>query len=309
MEAFNKILIFSLTGVFILCINSAVSVDGEHVSNKSRIYNGKRSSDLITLGFAQLLISYNSQLGSVRYSCGGSLIDYRYVLTAAHCIYSQNLRSFPSEVRVSIGKSTPDLDRDIVRALKIIIPKTLDKDTFIPDVALLEIPDVRKKPDINASPVQISMKNEDVPKVGRPLYAAGFGLTKEKSGSRVREKPTHLMQVKLYRHERSKCRKQKEKRDGGSVDNMRASFLCASGKNFPTASKAGTCSGDSGGPVFILKGNRYVQIGVSTITWNKCGDKNSVNWIYLTTPIAEYISRRMSEKDRYYWESVPLVST
>lgn len=287
-------------------MNFCSFAEGEGISNYSRIYNGHVAYSQIISGFAQLLISYISEGGKARYSCGGSLISYKYVLTAAHCVYSQNFKTFPFEIRVSLGKGIPDVNSDYVLALKIIIPKTLDKSTFIPDVALLEIPYLRYLPYSYAHPVPFSMNNMDVPKVGREMYAAGFGLTKETSGSKVRLKPTHLMQVMLHRHERRKCRKQKGKLDGGSVDNMRASFICASGKMFPKASDAGTCAGDSGGPVYIFKDKSYVQIGVSTITWNKCGDKNSVNWIYLITPIAEYIRRRLYGRDEYYWESISL---
>ena len=67
-----------------------------------------------------VLIGFLTKKGAIHYTCGGSLINRRYVVTAAHC-YMDNTRTFAEVVVGDHNLATnPDCDKDAKGRLRCL---------------------------------------------------------------------------------------------------------------------------------------------------------------------------------------------
>ncbi|XP_075210708.1 trypsin-like [Lycorma delicatula] len=193
------------------------------------------------------LLMYNK-----RFYCGGSLINSRYVLTAAHCVHQFNKKKISVrllEHNRDVDNETVHIDRNIKRIIKH--PGYSDR-TFNNDIAILQLDeDLELEGSPGLRPVCLPPTKKSFS--GEEGVVTGWGV-RNAGGS---TSPT-LNEVSVPILSNKECRNTSygEKR---ITDNM----LCA---GYPEGKKD-SCQGDSGGPLHVVNGTRYDIVGV--VSWGE----------------------------------------
>ncbi|KYM97521.1 PREDICTED: proclotting enzyme-like [Cyphomyrmex costatus] len=190
-----------------------------------------------------------------RQFCGGSLINDRHVLTAAHCVANMNSWDV-ARLIIRLGdyniRTNTEIRHIERRVKRVVRHRGFNSRTLYNDVALLTL----------SEPVEFTEQIRPIclPS-GSQLYSGktatviGWGSLRE-SGPQ----PAVLQEVSIPVWSNSECKlKYGAAAPGGIVD----SFLCAG-----RAAKD-SCSGDSGGPLMVNDG-RWTQVGI--VSWGiGCG--------------------------------------
>ncbi|XP_022117558.1 proclotting enzyme [Pieris rapae] len=221
----------------------------ESPQDEERIVGG-HNADLNEWPFVVALFNGGRQF------CGGSLIDDRHVLSAAHCVAHMTswdvarLTARLGDYNIRTNTETQHIERKIKRVVR---HRGFDMRTLYNDVAILTLD----------QPVTFtkSVRPVCLPSGGR-AYAGltatviGWGSLKE-SGPQ----PAVLQEVSIPIWSNAECRlKYGSAAPGGIVEHM----LCAGKDNMDS------CSGDSGGPLMVNEGGRWTQVGV--VSWGiGCG--------------------------------------
>ncbi|XP_015439741.1 PREDICTED: proclotting enzyme-like [Dufourea novaeangliae] len=190
-----------------------------------------------------------------RQFCGGSLIDDKHILTAAHCVANMNPWDV-ARLTVRLGdhniKTNTEVRHIERRVKRVVRHRGFNLRTLYNDVALLTL----SEPVPFTEQVRpICLPSGSQLYSGKTATVIGWGSLRE-SGPQ----PAVLQEVSIPIWSNNECKvKYGAAAPGGIVD----SFLCA-GK----AAKD-SCSGDSGGPLMVNDG-RWTQVGV--VSWGiGCG--------------------------------------
>jgi len=177
--------------------------------------------------------------------CGGTLVDRRWVVTGAHCLYDSSGKLIPVEkMRILAGSvrlDSPDLQ-------EILVTNAFPHPTYSLlgldyDIALLELATEAQLP---AEPIDL---NPVTPSVGTDATVVGWGVTDVTSSTVV----TNLREVILPIVSNETCNAP-ESYNGMITDNM----LCA---GFADGG-ADACFGDSGGPLMVYTDGAWKLTGV-----------------------------------------------
>lgn len=218
-------------------------------------------------------------LWSLQHMCGGALIADGYtghsgwVVTAAHCIAQRDLR-YPYRIRMgaqNVSGAQPGWDYLIDRVVRH--PDYIDPCppgspigcsgvSLTGDIALLHFHDDSGAPNpqrptaLQLAP--IALDTSIAPPEGRWLFVTGWGLTGPATSS------SRLMVASVRGIPAAECNRR--------WNNPRAAnrgTLCALGMIPPgktTADLPRSCKGDSGGPLFEKRFDRWLLVGV--VSWN-----------------------------------------
>ncbi|KAF2883819.1 hypothetical protein ILUMI_22350 [Ignelater luminosus] len=255
------------------------------IQEEQRIYGGKEAN----IGEFPWVVL----LKSGRYDtfiCGGTLINTRYVLTAAHCvpanadIASVRLGEHNVKSDQDCEGDTPGLDYcsdpPIDVEVEEIIPRegfSLRSENLYEDIALL-----RLKKEVNYTdfikPICLPLSSELRYKAfsGERATVAGWGKTKESA-----KMSDMKLKVEIPVVSNHDCAEFYKKHNG----RIAASQICAGGEKWQDS-----CQGDSGGPLMYRYRSKdeenWVIIGVVSYGASKCGAEGEPG-VY--TRVTEYL--------------------
>lgn len=197
--------------------------------------------------------------------CGGSLINEKWILTAAHCVED----TAPSSIKMLAGTTDLKSGGQIREVEQIIIHSDWDDRTNENDIALIKasIPFKFGKSTIRSVKYAASQNaHETYAPDGGILKVAGWGYIKEGAGRTERL----LRKVKVPVVQRTACN---DSYGGGIEDGM----FCAGigGKD--------SCQGDSGGPITATS-EESIQMGV--VSWGYGCARANYPGVY--TKVADY---------------------
>ncbi|XP_050454706.1 trypsin-7-like isoform X2 [Cataglyphis hispanica] len=166
--------------------------------------------------------------------CGGVVLNQKYVLTAAHCVFGKNV----SLISATVG--TTDLRKP--HAVHFIessyVHKEYDENnSWFNDIALLKLKTPFKFSTL-ISPVVLPEQNQIV-KTNSIAIVSGYGRLWY-NGNKTTE--LHVANIKVA--DQAYCRYMYEKHSKNIFD---TAHICA---NEPTVER-GSCKGDSGGPLTV----------------------------------------------------------
>ncbi|XP_045449181.1 trypsin, alkaline B-like [Melitaea cinxia] len=210
-------------------------------TSASRIVGGSVTS-IEQYPFAAALLSSSTGLFFGQ-SCGGTIINNRSVLTAAHCF---NFNSQPFQWRIRVGSTNYNSGGVLVTVNMIIRHGSYNSGTGDNDVAIMRI-DGAFNFNNNVRAAQIAGYN---PADNALVWVIGWGVLS--SGSSVPS--VQLRHVQVYVVNQATCRARYDELGGRRVtDNMICSgVLDVGGRD--------GCQGDSGGPVL----HNNIVVGITS---------------------------------------------
>ena len=218
------------------------------------------------------------------FSCGGSVINDRFILTAAHCVSDA---SSPSEFIVILHAFTtndfnnPQLQYRVKNFMKHPAWNGGENKVSPNDVALLEL----ERPlqfNNRFMPICLTTNTQY-----NNLFVAGWGMMDKRTffGTQLVEPPT-LREVELNEVPSAQCKRQMP------IDPQRE--ICA-------GDRKATCQGDSGGPLMTRMNGKVYQTGIVSFGIKYCSTQQvapsvferpgfHINWIRQNTQGAQWCS-------------------
>ncbi|KAJ8721367.1 hypothetical protein PYW07_002142 [Mythimna separata] len=250
-------------------------------NNGDRIYGGQLT-ELDEFPWMALL-GYKNRTGTITYQCGGTLINRRYILTAAHCITGAIVPKYGHIATARLGEYDTRTDVDCVGS------ECADRPQEIPVASAYPHPGYsdnnrNKKDDIGivrlaaraeytyyVQPICL-VDNRDRLETGDDVYVAGWGKTQFERKSPIK------MKLRLSIFDKDACIS--KYRPVGAL--LGENQFCAGGVFLED-----TCRGDSGGPLMKRRPEGvWESVGVVSFGPTPCG---SDGWPGVYTSVARYV--------------------
>uniref|UniRef100_A0A3P9L5G2 Suppression of tumorigenicity 14a n=1 Tax=Oryzias latipes TaxID=8090 RepID=A0A3P9L5G2_ORYLA len=197
----------------------------------------------------------------VGHACGASLINEKWLVTAAHCVKDRfdGRPSMPSTWEAFLGlKTQKESSKEVQRRfLKQVIPHpNYNYDTYDNDIALMELERPVTYSDF-IKPICLPAP-QHIFEVGKQVYITGWGALREGANQAA----TILQKAEVRIINQTVCNTLM----GGEITNQ---MLCAG----VLQGGVDACQGDSGGPLSSKEGKRMFLAGV--VSWGEgCARKN-----------------------------------
>ncbi|GIA27053.1 Secreted trypsin-like serine protease [Vibrio cholerae] len=225
------------------------------------IVNGTNANVANYPSFASLAIYISPYQYSSGTYCGATVLNSRYILTAAHCIYGNSYTMLYTVVVPQLEDESqfPNVNVQFARAAEFYYP-----DNYVDSSAVYwpnDIAIIKLESDLNVSNF-VGVLNSSINNsydVNGTYKAIGHGYVNGNVAGGTRLLETTLTFVPF-----ATC-------SAYYGANLQASQICFTGPNIG-GYRNSTCSGDSGGPVYLDSGSGYVQIGITSFGPSTCGN-------------------------------------
>ena len=193
--------------------------------------------------------------------CGGSLIDDNWVVTAGHCGMFSDTMNIPKPIKVRINgyissSTLPQAEVIFIDSI-FVFPgySFLNDTTYFPDIALLKL-----ETSSTFSPVDRILLASDtlLTETNDSCTALGWGLTKIDTINMTYSSSDTLKEVDIVFIDKNYCASQYYATNN-NMYNIDSTY-CAGYISGTTP--GGAAAGDSGGPLFVLKNNYPLLVGV-----------------------------------------------
>jgi len=237
-----------------------------------RIVNGQEAPKN-AYPFMAAMMRVSSYSNTPRQFCGGSLIDESHVLTAAHCIEGFSASDVKT-LRVYLGAHDIKFgSRSEHRVIRIIKHKDFDPKTLVNDIAILTL---ETPATISNTIKTVCLPSVDYNYVNKQVTVAGWGALSEGG-----QQPSALREVEVKVWSNSDCGAKYNNRIPGRI---MESMICAANPN------KDSCSGDSGGPLYMKQSGFCVQLGI--VSWGiGCARPDSPGVYTRVTKMMDWIRR------------------
>ncbi|KAJ8721366.1 hypothetical protein PYW07_002141 [Mythimna separata] len=229
------------------------------------------------------LLGYKNSSIPITYQCGGTLINRRYILTAAHCIIGPIVRKYGHVSKARLGEYDTRTDVDCVSSECADRHQEIAVASAYPHLGYSEH-DKNRKDDIGivrlatraeytyyVQPICL-VDNRDRLETGDDVYVAGWGKTEFEKKSPIKRK------IRLSIFDKDAC-VSKYRRAGALLGENQ---FCAGGVFLED-----TCRGDSGGPLMRRRPEGvWAAYGVVSFGPYVCG---SDGWPGIYTSVARYM--------------------
>ncbi|KAG4065906.1 hypothetical protein HA402_000353 [Bradysia odoriphaga] len=240
-----------------------------------KIYNGY-DTDLQDYRWMVLLEYTSPNTTNITYQCAGSLINNRYVLTAAHCLTKKDKLT-----QVHLGKYNSNAHENCIKDEcvhptvtvgidDIIIHENYSATTKLNDIALIRLSTVVYYTDFIQPiclPSTLGLMPDDAARV-----ISGWGRGARNSNKQMLPIPRNNFTV---------CAEKYRRRLNIHIDE--ATQMCAG--DIPNQ---GPCAGDSGGPLMTVVRNKYAIEGIISSGYNICDLNKNVSYPIIFTKVAAF---------------------
>ncbi|XP_058452072.1 trypsin-1-like [Malaya genurostris] len=245
--------------VLLACLLAAVSAapgkDHYELARGGRVVGGVNA---LPNEFPSIISLQRLILTASAHICGGTILNARWAMTAGHCITES-----PENARFAIWAGAHDItvaetNRQVINVDESIVHPDYLGGVNPSDVAVLRLASALE---LNEFVQPALLPAQDDLATPGPATLAGWGST---STGSVPSMPAILQKVQKPIISYDAC----EEANGGPGNTPLGPTNVCTG---PLTGGISACSGDSGGPLFLIDGGVQTQVGIVSWGWIPCG--------------------------------------